>query len=297
MAKVLVHCPLNISRTLEEMLKGHCQKVEDRLGTRVELETQPHRPLEKGLFEKYIEEGNLPELVIGHVNDFADLPEGYLEEHFLPLPGRWPLRKELMEAGFLDPRGYFNPFVVIPFAMFYNTNLLDEGELPTTWEELLEVRWREKILMPDDYRVVSKVILTFMEAHYPERFPDFQKNVIHEGAPIDVVNNVDEGNYAIGITNIAFARISRHKNTRLIWPKDGLFCMPQVMVWNKNSPESLLEIGDYLMSDEVQDYLALQAFVPASPDVAIPKLLAENDFSLRWEGWEHYLSVVKGAKM
>jgi hypothetical protein len=297
MAKILVHCPLNISRTLEEMLKGYCQEMEERTGTRVELETQPHRPQEKGLFEKYQEEGNLPELVVGHVNDFADLPAGYLEEHFLSLPGRWPLRSELMEAGFGDPKGYFHPFVVIPFTMFYNINLLTEGELPAMWENLLEVRWRKQVLMPDDYRMVSKIIRTFMEAHYPERFADFQENVVHKGAPIDVVNAVDEGHYPLGITNIAFARISRHKNTRLIWPRDGLFCMPQVMAWSKNAPKNLLEIGDFLMSNQVQEYLALQAFVPAAPDTAIPQLLTDHHFSLRWEGWEHYLSIIKGTKI
>ena len=297
MAKILVHCPLNISRTLEMMLEEYCRKTEEKLGTRVELETQPHRPQEKGLFEKYIEEGNLPELVVGHVNDFAELPAGYLEKHFLSLPGRWPLRTELVEAGFLDPKGYFHPFVVIPFAMFYNFNLLDERELPTVWEDLLEARWREQILMPDDYRVVSKVIRTFMEAHHPERFADFQKNVVYEGAPIDVVNAVDEGHYPLGITNIAFARISRHKNTRLIWPRDGLFCMPQVMAWSKDVSENLLAIGDFLMSNQVQEYLALQAFVPAAPNTALPQLLTDYNFSLRWEGWENYLNIIKSSKV
>lgn len=297
MAKILVHCPLNISRTLEAMLEEYCRKMEEELGTRIELETQPHRPQEKGLFEKYLEEGDLPELVVGHVNDFAELPAGYLEKHFLSLPGRWPLRPELVEAGFLDPKGYFHPFVVIPFAMFYNSNLLTEEELPTTWEDLLEARWQKQILMPDDYRMVSKIIRTFMQAHHPERFAAFQENVVHKGAPIDVVSDVDEGRYALGITNIAFARISRHKNTRLIWPQDGFFCMPQVMAWSKKSPESLLKIGDFLMSDQVQEYLALQAFVPAAPGTDIPQLLTDHHFGLRWEGWEHYLDVIRGSKV
>ncbi len=297
MARILVHCPLNISRTLEAMLQRYCQKMEERLGARIELETQPHRPLEKGLFEKYIEEGNLPDLVVGHVNDFAELPAGYLEEHFLALPGRWPLRPELAEAGFGDSRGYFHTFVVIPFAMFYNTNLLDREDLPVVWEDLLEARWQKQIMMPDDYRVVSKIIRTFMEAHYPEKFDHFLANVVHQGAPIDVVNAVDEGRYLLGITNIAFARISRHKNTRLIWPRDGLFCMPQVMAWRKNVSAKLLEIGDFLLSGQVQEYLALQAFVPAAPETALPQLLTDHDFSLRWEGWDNYLDVVRGAKI
>ncbi len=296
MAKVLIHCPLNISRSLEEMIKEFGLEMEKKHGINVEIETQPHRPTEDGLFKMYLEKGNMPELVVGHANDFAELPGGYLEEHFRSLPGRFPLRSELVEAGFADAKGYFQPFVVIPFAMFYNPNLLGEKELPEAWQDLLETRWRKQIIMPDEYRMVSKIIRTFMQAHYPERFADFHENVIHQGAPIDVVNAVDEGRYQLGITNIAFARISRSKNTRLIWPRDGIFCMPQVMVWSKKADERLLEIGDFLLSKKVQEYLALQTFIPASPDVAIPKLLTDHNFSLRWESWEHYLSVIKGSQ-
>ncbi|HHX86898.1 MAG TPA: ABC transporter substrate-binding protein [Firmicutes bacterium] len=120
--------------------------------------------------------------------------------------------------------------------------------------------------------------------------------MIHKGAPIDVVSAVDEGRYPLGITNIAFARISRNKNTRLIWPRDGMFCMPQVMVWSKNANENLLEIGDFLMSKPVQEYLALQAFIPASPEVGIPQLFTGHSLNLRWEGWESYLNIIRGSK-
>lgn len=295
MARVLVHCPLNISRTLGEMLKEFGQEIEKKHGLPVEVETQPHRPTEDGLLEKDLAAGgNLPDVIIGHVNDFAGLPADFLAENFRALPGRFLLRKEL--EGFTDAKGYFHTFVVIPFAMFYNPGLLDKNELPGTWEDLLEASYQGKILMPDEYRMVSKIVLAFMQAHYPERFADFQANVTQQGAPIDVVNAVEEGKYAVGITNIAFARISGNKNVRLIWPRDGMFCMPQVMVWSKEADERLLEIGDFLLSGQVQKYLALQTFIPASPDTAIPQLLADNHFSLRWENWEHFLNVIKGSK-
>jgi hypothetical protein len=296
MAKILVHCPLNISRTLEEMLKEHSRQMQEKYGLTVQIETQPHRPTEEGLLQMYAANQDIPDLVIGHVNDFAELPEDYLYDNFRALPGRFPLREELVEAGFTDPKGYFHPFVIIPFVIFYNQNLLDEKDLPRIWEELLDARWRSKILMPDEYRMVSKIVRTFMAAHYPDKFDNFQRNVVHQGAPIDVVNAVDDGQYPLGITNIAFARISRNKNTRLLWPEDGVFCMPQVMVWSKNADERLLETGDYLLSRQVQEYLALQSFVPASPEVAIPPLLAENRVGLRWEGWERYLEVIRGTQ-
>lgn len=293
MARVFLHCPLNITRSLAEMIGNFGRHLQEKNGMEVKVEVQPHRPEEESLFKICVEKKELPDLIIGHVNDFAELPEGYLAEYFCSLPAHYPLRKELADIGFNDTKGYFHPFVIIPFAVFYNHNMLSEKDIPIVWEDLLDSRWRNSILMPDEYRVVSLIIRNFMESSYPDKFNEFKANVKYQGSPIEVVNAVDEGNYPLGITNIAWARFSRQKNTSLIWPQDGTFCMPQVIVWKKGADERLFEMGDYIMSQPVQEFLALQGFVPVSPDVSLPPLLNNNKFSLRWQGWEHFLEVIK----
>ncbi|BBO93394.1 ABC transporter substrate-binding protein [Desulfosarcina ovata] len=292
MASILLHCPLNISRSLGQMMEDFCRTWQKKNGLDVTIQTQPHRPDETSLFQTCLDQGRFPDLTLGHVNDFADLPDGELPAYFRSLPGRYPVRRELAEQGFQDPAGYFHPFVVIPFAIFYNHQLLGEDDVPGRWEDLLNARWHKKILMPDAFRVVSKVIDAFMQADFPDHIEQFRENAVQKGAPPEVVTAVDEGQYPIGITNIAFARISRHKNTRVIWPRDGLFCMPQVMVFSRQAPDAMLEIGDFLMSPTVQEYLSVQSFVPASPDVSLHSLVAENHCNLRWKGWSAFLSAV-----
>ena len=294
MASILLHCPLNISRSLGQLMEDFCLTWQQTHGQEVTIQTQPHRPDEASLFQRCLDENRMPDITVGHVNDFADLPDGFLAAHFRSLPGRYPIRKTLADQGFADPAGYFHPFVVIPFAMFYNHRLLAEDAVPGTWADLLDRRWHQKILMPDPYRVVSKVIETFIQMDFADRIDDFRENVVQTGAPPEVVAAVDEGRYPIGITNIAFARISRQKNTRVIWPRDGLFCMPQVMVFSRQAPDAALEIGDFLMSSKVQDYLAMQSFVPASQDAALHPLVAENHCNLRWKNWPAFLSAVGG---
>jgi spermidine/putrescine-binding protein len=296
MARVFLHCSLNISRSLVEMMEEYGQKMQDKYGIEVKIKTQPHRPDEESLFKSDFEKSQLPDLIVGHVNDFAVLPKGFLEEHFRSLPERFPIKKNLADIGFKDPQGYFHPFVIIPFAIFYNKNLLDEKDIPQSWQDLLDPKWSKKVRMPDDFRMVSKIVRTFMEANYPDRFENFKDNVIHSKSPIDVVHAVDRGEYPIGITNIAFARISRNKNTRLIWPDDGFFCMPQVMVWSKYADNRLLEMGDFLMSPQVQEYLALQGFIPVSPDIDEPQLFADKDYKLHWKNWDYYLKIIRETK-
>lgn len=297
MSKVYLHCPLNISRTLVQMILEYSKKIKEETGSEIEILDQPHRPDEKSLFETDFGENEFPDMIIGHVNDFATLSKAYLEKYFMALPEeRYPLRKELVNWGFKDSRGYFHPFTVIPFSIFYNKNLLDDKELPKVWLDLLDKRWSKKIRMPDDFRMVSIIIRTFMKGTYPNEFEIFDNNVVHSGSPIDVVHAVDNGDFLIGITNIAFANISRNKNTSIIWPKDGLLCMPQVMVFSKNADESLLKLGDFLMSEKVQSYLALQGFVPCASVVDIPEILTANNFSLHWNNWDYYLKMIRENK-
>ncbi len=292
MESILLHCPLNISRTLSQMMVDFCETLRKKYGNTLELEIQPHRPEEKSELKACLEKGRMPAMAVGHVDDLADLSPGVLEKLCLALPGRFPLRKELADLGFGDARGYFHLFSVVPFAMFYNPTLVAEDQVPASWKDLLSPRWRGKIRMPDPFRIVSAVVGACLQDDFPDEFKQFEQNAVQAGSPPEVVADVDAGNFPIGITNIAFARISRQKNTRIIWPKDGLFCMPQAMVFGRDASPAVLEIGDYLLSPAVQEYLAMQSFVPASPEVALHPLVAENHCNLRWKGWDSFLSVV-----
>lgn len=294
MARILLHCPLNISRSLVQMMQECCQRLQQDYHETLDVEVQAHRPQEVPLFKGYVERGTLPDLTVGHVDDFADLDSAFVADQVQALPGRFDLRPELADLGFAHGPGWFHPFAVIPFAMFYNPTLVSPDEVPRTWGDLLDARWKGRILMPDPNRIVSAVVKTCMRSEFPESFANFPENITQQGSPPEVVTAVDEGRYPLGITNIAFARISRYKNTRIVWPEDGLFCMPQVMVFGPGASEALLAVGDYLMSRPVQEYLALQSFVPASGAVDLHPLVAEHHCHLRWKGWDAFLEMVQG---
>lgn len=291
MARILVYLPLNISRTLEEMLKTYGQEMEKKYNFPVEVVRHQCEPGQSCL-DKNSEDEEIPDVVIGHIDYFTKHSDEFLTNNFQSLPGRFPMRPELAAEGFSDPRYYFHPFTIIPFSIFHNPDLLKEDALPKVWEDLADPRWENKIVIPDKQHMATKMILAFMKTEYPEKFSQFKKNLVNEGGPLNVVNAVDEDRYPMGITNITFARISGNKNIRLLWPQDGFFCMPQIMAWRKGADERLLEIGDFLLSREVQEYLSLQTFVPVSSSVDIPKILIDHDFRLRWKSWDAFLQAI-----
>ncbi|MEQ8201757.1 MAG: ABC transporter substrate-binding protein [Syntrophomonadaceae bacterium] len=299
MSKVLIQLPLNISRALDDMLKEFGREMEIKHGLPVEIVSELHcQAVDAGPIEiqpgQAIDAAGRPDLIIGHVDYFTRLPGRLWEQDLRALPGRFPLRPELAQAGFADPEGYFHPFVVMPLAIFYNPDLLPADGLPGSWEDLLEPCWQGKICMPDRHHLAPKMIRAHIQAHYPDQYHSFQANLVHLGAPINVIQAVDQGQYPLGVTNMAFARIARGKNIRLLWPRDGMLCIPLVMAWGRDADDRLLEFGDFMLSRPVQEYIALQTFVPVSPAVAIPQFLAEHDFSLRWQGWDDYLETIGG---
>lgn len=292
MAKILIDLPLNISRTIEEMLKEIGREMKKKHGIVLEIVNRHQCQSGNVSRDNQCEDSGIPDVVIGHAEFFSTFSEDYLKENFRSLPNRFPMRAELTEVGFADTKGYFHPFTVIPFAMFYNPGILEDQDLPREWEDLLDACWMGKIIMPDEQHMAPKMLRALMQMYYPERFSNFEQNFIFSGAPINVVNAVDEGQYPIGITNITFARISGNKNIRLLWPQDGFFCMPQIMAFSNKADECLLEIGDFLLSRKVQDYLALQTFVPVSPDVDIPQILIDHNFSLYWKDWKDFFQAI-----
>lgn len=59
----------------------------------------------------------------------------------LPLPDEFP-------SDFVDPQ--LGPVIGHPLAVtMYNTDLVTEGEVPSTWEDLADPRWNDEILMAD----------------------------------------------------------------------------------------------------------------------------------------------------
>jgi ABC-type Fe3+ transport system substrate-binding protein len=277
-----------------EMLKGFVSDLNEKNDMDVQIESQPHRPNEEHLFEKYIKEGNIPDLTIGHANDFAELEDDLMEEYFQPFPDLFPLRKELLDLGFNDPKGYFHPFALVPFAIIYNHNILQEEEVPLVWENLLQEKWRDSILLPDEFRTISVIINSYMKSKFPQRYDDYRANTIFAGSPVDVVSAVDQGQYSVGIVNISFSRFSREKNISAKWPDDGTFCVPQIMAWKKGVDERLLEVGKYIMSKEMQEFFAQQSFIPAAPEITLPEEAEKNQCRLIWEGWDHFLKIIRG---
>ena len=289
MPGIILNCPVNTRRTFTEMLKVFTRELGGKNGIDISIKVQ-QRP-DDPLLQKAVDSGELPDIVIAHAVRLVELGREKIQEYFQPLPGRLPMRQEMLEKSFNDPLAYLNSFAIVPFVIIYNRQLIKEEDLPRTWEELIDAKWWGQVTAPFAHHVVSRLALDFIKYHFPDKYEGFAANTFFSRSPQETVIAVDEGRYPLGIMNISFARFSRNKNVGFMWPDDGALCSPQVMVFKKDVDERLLAVGDFLMSAKMQEFFRGQDFTPASPEIEMSAL--NNECNFWWQGWDNYFQVLQ----
>lgn len=291
MLRLQIQLPLNVSRSLEEALREHVETNASEYQTEIRLENS------HACGGEYPIDSQPVDIMIGFMPELAMQTDEYLLEHIISSSGRFPMSKELQEQGFSDTRGCFHVFGIVPFIMFYNPDYTEEAELPRTWSEILNPQWKGRIMMPGKEHMASRVIRAFLKHDNLEKAQAIDENITCSGMPPNVIEAVKNGEFALGITNITFGKISESQKIKMIWPEDGLLCMPQIMVWKKGIDESLLKLGDFMLASTVQTLLAQQSFVPTAPGNEIPKIIRANQVGLKWTGWDEFRQAMRNSEI
>lgn len=64
--------------------------------------------------------------------------------------------------------------------------------------------------------------------------------------------------------------------------------MPQVIAIGKGKYDMVRDIADYIFSPPVQNFMALQGFIPAVSG-EVPAILKKENLKLIWKDWESFL--------
>jgi ABC-type Fe3+ transport system substrate-binding protein len=289
MKKIILHCPINISRTFSNLIREYLQKEAGAGSPEFEIFDEPHRLDQESTLLKELREGRTPALYLGHATDFGRLQPQEIATYFETLPDL-PLGTPLKTLGFAYPDRYFHPITVIPFGVIYNKNLAGP-DLPQNWLQFQDPKYYGKIIIPDRQRTISKVVMATLRSSYPDTYEQFIAHCSFSGSPIDVVNAVDTGEYQFGMVNVAFSRFSRLKNTGIIWMEEGTLCMPQVVAVGKGQYEQVRRLIDYIFGDEIQNFFTMQGFLPTVSG-EVPAVLNHDDLKLIWNGWNDFLRAV-----
>jgi|GEM_PF-675861 len=293
MSSVFLHSPLNINLSLVEMVKAAAREIGVKYDTVIDVKTATCYQRENGLLT--IDYSKMEDMTITYGSDFSMTNRDEAGSLLCSCPERFPLRDELSLRGFSDPKGHFHPIFLIPLLIIFNRQMISKEQAPESWKDLLDERWRGKILFPERHLPACRAILALMRYQFPDRFDKFLENIVFKGSPVDVKNAVDEGQYPLGINKVSFARYARHKNVTMVWPKEGAFCLPNTMVFKKNANKTLFELGEYLRSLPVQDFFLRQGYIPVSEGLPLLSEAAKNDCRVIWKGWDWFFEIAKAA--
>lgn len=181
---------------------------------------------------------------------------------------------DLIEAGNLWTAA--NIHVV---TLMVNTGQLGGAPRPKVWADLLDPRWKGKIIIADPAN--SSTALTILWGFYKLLGADALKKLagqltVTSAAPT-VLRAVAQGEYAIGLTfeSNAYAYVAGgQKDIELVYPEDGTFTSPESLVLIKNAPggELAKKAYDLLLAKETQIALLETAYRrPSRSDIDVSK--------------------------
>lgn len=160
-----------------------------------------------------------------------------------------------------------------------NAKQLGGGAAPRTWADLLDPRFKGKMIIADPAN--SSTALTILwgveKMLGAEGLKRLAANVKVTSAAATVLRSVGQGEFAVGLTfeSNAYAYVAGgQKEISLLYPSDGTFTTPEYFALLKGGPAGDLakKAFDHLLSKEAQTELLLAAFRrPARSDIDVSK--------------------------
>jgi iron(III) transport system substrate-binding protein len=121
-----------------------------------------------------------------------------------------PPSSESFPAKYKEKDGLVTPWRVTPVGVLYNTEVVKSGDVPRSFDDLLQAKWQGKFAMPDPSRHSSTAQLLWnMEKLKGERWLDFVKalakqkpHLVDSFAPIPTT--IIRGETPLGITYVQY---------------------------------------------------------------------------------------------
>jgi iron(III) transport system substrate-binding protein len=181
--------------------------------------------------------------------------------------------------GLSDPDGLWTAANIHVVVAMLNTSQLGGLPKPKTWADLLDPRWKGKIIIADpaNSSTAYTIIWGIKTLFGSEGVKKLAANVTVTSSAPTVLRAVAQGEYAVGLTfeSNAYAYVAGgQKDIELLYPDDGTFTSPESLVLIKGAPagEAAKKVYDLLLSKEAQTALLEAAFRrPSRSDIDVSK--------------------------
>lgn len=206
-----------------------------------------------------------------------------------------PLESEILRnaipAELSDPDGYWYGLTIRARTIVYNTDLLDESEVPTTYEELAEPDWQGRICLRDSTNVYQQSLVASLIANHGEAealriVEGWADNAEIFSNDVLILESLADGLCEVGITNHYYlGRLLAEDPDMpvdLVWvDQDGRGVHVNIsgggVTTHSKQPELARDFLEWLATDGQDVLVSANHEYPANPSVA-PEPLISREF-------------------
>lgn len=193
-----------------------------------------------------------------------------------------PPSSEKFPAKFKEKDGMITPWRVLPISILYNTEMVKPGELPKTFDDLLQPKWSGKITMPDPTRhTTTAQFLWNLNKFKGDKWLDLVRGLakqrpllVESLAP--VTTTIIKGEAPVGITYIKYVKQYKGPVSYVLMDKyltDPNYMSLSAKAAHANAAKLYL---DFICSAEGQKLVAEEGEFVMSPGIFPPIKDAEK---------------------
>ncbi len=175
-----------------------------------------------------------------------------------------PAGVDAFPAGFKDRDGYYYGLRATVNVIAYNTKLVQAAEAPRTWKDLLDPRWKGRLVTahPGYSGVIATHVLALVHLHGWDYFKQLAQNrVMLVQSAVDPAGVVASGERPVAVNggDYTFYQTKKKGNpVEIVYPKEGvpLVVSPTAITSFAPHPNAARLFTDFGFSREVQQVLA-----------------------------------------
>lgn len=190
-----------------------------------------------------------------------------------------PAGVDAFGAGFKDKDGYHYGLRATVNVIAYNTKALSPAEAPRTWKDLLDPKWRGRLVTahPGYSGVIATHVLALVHLHGWDYFKALAQNkpMLVQSA-VDPSGVVASGERPVAVDggDYTFYQVKKKGNpVEIVYPKEGvpLVVSPSAITSFAPHPNAARLFTDFIFSREIQQMLAdTEGLYSGHPQVTYP---------------------------
>ncbi|MGQ7791987.1 extracellular solute-binding protein [Faunimonas sp. B44] len=178
----------------------------------------------------------------------------------------------------IQMKGFWTPIKALVCCMAYNADIIKEDEAPKSWEDLLDPKWKGKLVCADAFS--SGATLHWYGALRQTYGKEFMEKLSEQdvliragsGETTDTVISGERPVAAMILQYYVFGEIQKGANLNVVFPEEGLPISYEVIGIAKSAPNPELskQFVDFTLSNEAQTYWQQTYSTPSMRDDVEP---------------------------